>query len=89
MLFAATARIVKFDAVVIADGGEIVGVEEGAGVGKLGAFVAVLEATTRITDVEVNIELLTWAEWGRQLIDGVEIARAGRYNMERAPEPDL
>ena len=89
MLFATSARIVKFDTVVVADGGEIVGVEEGAGVGEFGAFVAVLEAATRIADVEVNIELVTWGEWGCQFEDGVEIARAGGYNMERAAEPNV
>jgi len=61
MLFAASARIVEFDGVVVADGGEVVGVEEGAGVAEFGAFVAVLEAATRIADVEVNVELVPWA----------------------------
>ncbi len=89
MLFAATTRIVKFDAVVIADDGEVVGVEEGAGVGEFGSFVTVLESATRIADVEVNINLVTWGERGCQLIDGVEIARAGGYNMERAAEPNV
>ena len=35
MLFAAAARIVKLDAGVVADGGEVAAVEEGAGVGEL------------------------------------------------------
>jgi hypothetical protein len=89
VFFAATARIVKLDAVVIADGGKVIGIEERSGVGEFRAFVAILEATARITDVEVNIEFLTWGERRCQFIDGVEIARAGRYNMERRPNRTL
>src|SRR5882757_8496274 len=86
MLLAATARIIKFNAVVVADGGEITRVEESPGIGKFGAFVAVLEATARVTDVEGNVDLFTWREWSCQLIDRVKIARARRYNLEGPAE---
>ena len=86
MLLAAAARIVKFDAVVIADRGEVIRVEESSRVGEFRTFIAILEATARIADVEVSIELVTWREWCCQLVDGVKIAGAGGYDMECAAE---
>ena len=86
MFLATSARIVKSDAVVVADCGEVVRVEESSRVGEFRAVVAVLEATARITNVEVNIELVTRRECGCQLVDRVKIAGAGGYNMERAAE---
>jgi len=57
MLLATSARIVKFDAVVVADCGEVVRVEESSRVGEFRAFVAVLEATARITTLKLTSSL--------------------------------
>jgi len=73
MLFATSARIVKFDAVVVANYGEVVRVEESSGVCEFRAFVAVLEAAARITHLEINVELVTRRECGCQLVDRVKI----------------
>ena len=52
MLFAAPAGIVQFDAGVVADGGEVTAVEEGAGVGQFRPFIAIFEAAAGIAHVE-------------------------------------
>ncbi len=51
MLFAAAARIVEFDAGVVADVGDIIGVEKSAVIGELGEFVAVAEATGLVAHI--------------------------------------
>ena len=86
MLFAAAARIVELDVRVVADGGEIAAVEERAGVGELGALVAVLEAAAGVADVEGEVELVARSERRVELVDGVEGARAGGDDVERAVE---
>ncbi len=58
--------------VVIADGRKVIGVEEGAGVGELRAFVAVFEAAAGVGDGEVHVQLVAWCKGRVQLVDGVE-----------------
>ena len=86
MVLAAATRIVKFDAVVVTDCGKVIRVEESSRVCEFRTFIAILEATARMTDVEGSIELVTWREWCCQLVDGVKIAGAGGYDMECAAE---
>ncbi len=81
--------IVEFDVVVVADGGEVAGVEEGAGVGELGALVAVFEAAAGVADVEGHVELVAGCERGFELVDGVKGAGAGGDDVERAVEVNV
>ena len=71
---------------VVADGGEVAGVEERAVVGELGALVAVLEAAAGVADVEGEVELVARRERRVELVDGVERARAGGHDVEGAVE---
>ena len=78
MFFAAAARVVEFNARVVADGGEVAAVEESAGVGELGALVAILEAAAGVADVEGEVELVARSQRSFELVDGVEGARDWR-----------
>jgi hypothetical protein len=76
VLFAAAAGVVELDAVVVADGGEVAGVEEGARVGELGALLAVFEAAAGVGDVEGHIGGFAGGERRVELIDGVDAVGA-------------
>ncbi len=86
VLFAAAAGIVEFDSVVVADCREVVGVEEGAGVGELWSLVAVFEASAGVGDGEVQVQLVAGGERGVELVDGVDVAGARRDDVKGAVE---
>ena len=89
VFFAAAARIGELEAGVVADGGEVAAVEEGAGVGELGALAAVAEAARVVADVEVHVHLLAGGEGLIERVDGVEIALGGGDFVEGAIELDV
>ena len=76
MLFAAAARVVEFDVGVVADVGNVVGVEKGAVVGELRKFVAVAEAAGLVADVTGEGDGLAGCQGLLQGIDGVHTRAA-------------
>ena len=86
LFFAPAARIIQFYARVVADVGEVGGVEKHAVVGQLRPFIAIAKAMGLIANMEGQVQLLTGRQRRFQLINGVEIARRPAHEMERAVE---
>ena len=70
-LFSPTARVIKLDVFVVADIGEIIGVEEHAAISKLRPFVAIAKAMGSIPNLEAHVELLARLQRPLQLVDRV------------------
>ena len=89
MLFAAAARVVKLDVGVVADVGEVVGVEEGAVVGELRQLVAVAEAAGLMAHVAGESDGFAGRQGLIEGVDGVQVARRGADQVERAVELEI
>ncbi len=88
-VFAAAAGVANFDVVIVTDGWEVAGVEEGTGVGEFGTLVAVFEATAGVPNVEGHVEFVAGSERRFKLIDGVEGAGAGGDDVEGPVKVDV
>src|ERR1700733_13325350 len=86
--FGSATGIVEFVVAVVADEREIVGVEEGAVVGELGAFVAVAEAARPPADVEAHLGGFAGLKRLVERVDGIYAARTRRHLMECTIERD-
>ena len=89
VLFAAAARIVQLDAAIVADIGEIVGVEEGSVICELGELVAVPKAAALMADIAGEDECFAGRQWLIKRVDGIQVARCGTDQMEGAVEMDV
>ena len=81
--------IVELDVGVVADVGEVVGVEEGAVVGELGELVAVAEAAGLVADIAGEGDGFAGRQRLVERVDGVHVARRGADQVERAVELDV
>ena len=85
-LFAAAARIVDLEILVVTDLRKIAGVEEGAVVGELRQFVSVAEAARGVPHREREGKNLPGGERLIERVDGVEIAGSPAHQVERPIE---
>src|ERR1700733_931023 len=74
MLFAAAARVVKFNVVVVPDVGDVIGVKERTVESKLGEFVAVAKAAGLVADVASERDRFARRQGLFESIDGINIA---------------
>ena len=79
----------SFEVGVVADVGNIVGVEEGAVVSELGEFVAVAEAAGLVAHVAGESDGFAGRQGLVESVDRVHVARRGADQVERAVELEI
>ena len=89
VFFAAAAGIIELDVGVVADVGDVVGVEEGAVVGELSRLIAVAEAAGLVADVAGEGDGFAGRQGLVEGVDGVHVARGGADQVERAVELEV
>ena len=89
LFFAAAARVVDLEPLIVADAREEVCVEEGAVVGELRGLVAIAEAAGDVRDLEGEVGDVTGCERLVEGVDGVEAAGRAADEMKWAVELDV
>ena len=85
-LLLAAAGIVELEIAVVANVGEIAGVEESAVVGELGRFVAVAETAGGVAEVEGHVDDVARGNRLVERIDQIDAMRTGTHEVKRPVE---
>src|ERR1700675_510641 len=86
VLFTPAARIVQFDAVIVADEGHVIGIEEGSVICELRKLVAIAKTSRLMSNIAGENQSFSGSQWLVEGVDGIHVTRCGANQMERTIE---